>query len=125
MDIMMELPEIFQGESRTRLLQGTAFGAIATIVVGFYWGGWHLGSTATQMSRASATQATITALAPICVDRFQHASGSSEKLTELKKVNVWERSMMVEKGGWASFGGASADSGIARACADLLSEIKT
>jgi hypothetical protein len=122
---IMELPEILQGESRTRLLQGAAIGAVATMIVGFYWGGWQLGSTATQMSRASATQATINALAPICVDRFQQASGSPEKLTALKKINVWERSMMVEKGGWASFGGASADSGIARACADLLSEIKT
>jgi hypothetical protein len=34
----MQIPAILQGESLTRLMQGAAVGAIATIVVGFYWG---------------------------------------------------------------------------------------
>ena len=42
----MQVPSILQGESLKRLLQGAAAGAVATIVVGFYWGGWSLGSTA-------------------------------------------------------------------------------
>jgi len=42
----MQLPAMLQGESVKRLLQGAAAGAVATIVVGFYWGGWSLGSTA-------------------------------------------------------------------------------
>jgi hypothetical protein len=40
----MQLPSILQGESLTRLLQGAAAGAVATMFVGFYWGGWSLGS---------------------------------------------------------------------------------
>jgi len=32
------ITSILQGESLTRLLQGAAAGAVATIVVGFYWG---------------------------------------------------------------------------------------
>ncbi len=36
----MQIPAILKGESRTRLLQGIAIGAIATVVIGFYWGGW-------------------------------------------------------------------------------------
>jgi hypothetical protein len=33
---------MFQGESLTRLLQGAAAGAIATIFIGFNLGGWSL-----------------------------------------------------------------------------------
>jgi hypothetical protein len=47
----VELPSILQGESLTSLLQGAAIGAIATIFVGFYWGGWSLGSTADKMAK--------------------------------------------------------------------------
>ena len=47
----MQLPSILQGESLTRLLQGAAAGAVATMFVGFYWGGWSLGSTADKMAK--------------------------------------------------------------------------
>jgi hypothetical protein len=36
----MEVPSILKGESLTRLCQGAAVGAIATIIIGFSWGGW-------------------------------------------------------------------------------------
>jgi hypothetical protein len=39
----MQLPSMLQGESLKRLLQGAAAGAVATMFVGFYWGGWSLG----------------------------------------------------------------------------------
>jgi hypothetical protein len=35
----MQIPSILQGESLKRLLQGAAAGAVATMVVGFSWGG--------------------------------------------------------------------------------------
>jgi len=44
----MQVPSILQGESLKRLLQGAVAGAIATIFVGFNWGGWSLGSTRRQ-----------------------------------------------------------------------------
>ena len=47
----VELPSILQGESLTRLVQGAAAGAVATMVVGFYWGGWSLSSTANKMAK--------------------------------------------------------------------------
>ena len=47
----MQVPSIFQGESLKRLLQGAAVGAVATIFVGFSWGGWSLGSTADKMAK--------------------------------------------------------------------------
>ena len=36
----MQVPSILQGELLKRLLQGAAVGAVATIFVGFSWGGW-------------------------------------------------------------------------------------
>ena len=47
----MQVPSILQGESLKRLLQGAAVGAVATIFVGFSWGGWSLGSTADKMAK--------------------------------------------------------------------------
>ena len=49
----MQLPPILQADSITRLLQGAAAGAIATLVIGFYWGGWVLGSTHPQQVRGA------------------------------------------------------------------------
>ncbi len=47
----MQVPSMLQGESLKRLLQGAAAGAVVTIFVGFYWGGWSLGSTADKMAK--------------------------------------------------------------------------
>jgi len=42
----MEVPSILQGQSGTRLLQGIAIGAVVTLVIGFSWGGWVIGTKA-------------------------------------------------------------------------------
>ena len=47
----MQIPSILQGELLKRLLQGAAIGAVVTMVVGFGWGGWSLGSTADKMAK--------------------------------------------------------------------------
>jgi hypothetical protein len=117
----MRTPSILKGESLTRLLQGIAAGAIATLVIGFYWGGWVTGGTAKQMVQRSAETAVVSALAPICVDKFQHQADATASLTELKKINSWQQGSFIEKGGWATMPGAtSPDSAVARACANML-----
>ena len=117
----MELPEILRGDSGKRLVQGAAMGAGAAMFVGFYWGGWKLESTTNDMLRVGATQAKVEALAPICADRFQQASGSAGNMVDLKKISSWQQSDFIIKGGWASFSGAATpDSAVARACAELL-----
>ena len=121
----MQLPSILQGESLKRLLQGAAVGAVTTIVIGFNWGGWTLGSTAKEQAQKSANSAVVTALAPICVDKFQLAADSPANLVELKKVSSWQQATFVEKGGWATLPGSKTpDSAVARACADLLTSVK-
>jgi hypothetical protein len=63
----MQVPSILQGESRTRLLQGIAIGAVASIVIGFSWGGWMTGSTA---NRLAAERADTAVVARECADKL-------------------------------------------------------
>jgi hypothetical protein len=118
----MELPSILQGESLRRLLQGAAAGAVATMIVGFNWGGWTLGSTVEKVAKERADSAVVGALAPICVDQFRQAANATANLSELSKISYnWDRETFVEKGGWATMpGAASSNSSVARACAEML-----
>jgi hypothetical protein len=120
----MELPAILQGDSLTRLLQGAVAGAIATLVIGFNWGGWVTGGTAKEMTQKSVTSALVSALSPICVDKFQHSADAAANLTEFKKVNSWQQGSFIEKGGWATMpGGDPANSAVAQACAAVLGSL--
>ena len=65
----------YQGESLKKLLQGAALGAFATLGIGFSWGGFMLGSTAKTLADSTANSAVVAAIAPICVDQFQHSAG--------------------------------------------------
>jgi hypothetical protein len=115
----------YRGESLTRLLQGVAAGAIATLVIGFGWGGWMLESSAKTLADNTASSAVVAAIAPICVDQFQRSADAASNLTELKKTDSWQQAAYVEKGGWAVMPGSkAADSGVPQACAALLSNVK-
>jgi hypothetical protein len=121
----MQLPQILQGESPTRLLQGAGVGFLATVIIGFNWGGWTLESTAKQMAEKSANSALVTILAPMCADKFRQAKDVTLNMAELKKVSSWMQDSYIEKGGWATFPGmTSPERGVAQACADLLTALK-
>ena len=87
----MQIPSILQGESLTRLLQGAAAGAVATMVVGFSWGGWSLGSTADKMAKEQSNLAVVAALAPVCADKFRAQPDAAAKTVALSKVDSWKR----------------------------------
>ena len=87
----MRIPSILQGESLKRLLQGAAAGAVATMVVGFSWGGWFLGSTADKMAKEQSNLAVVAALAPVCADKFRAQPDAEAKTVALSKVNSWKR----------------------------------
>jgi len=87
----MQIPSILQGDSLTRLLQGAAAGAVATIVVGFYWGGWSLGSTVDKMAKERSELAVVAALAPVCVAQFRALPDAEAKQIALSKVDSWKR----------------------------------
>jgi hypothetical protein len=120
------MPVILQGESLKRLLQGAAAGVVATMIVGFNWGGWTLGSTVEKVAKERADSAVVAYLAPICVDQFRQAVNASANLSELSKISyAWDRGTFVEKGGWAIMPGSDkTDPAVARACAETLGSLK-
>ena len=121
----MEMPAILRGDSLTRLLQGAAAGAVVTLIVGFNWGGWVTGGTAKEMVQRSTTSAVVSALSPICVDKFQHSAEAAVNMVELKKVSSYQQGSFIEKGGWATLPGSDrADSAVACACGEMLSSLK-
>jgi len=120
----MELPPILKGDSLTRLLQGAATGAAATLVVGFYWGGWTLASTSQKLVENAQQASVVRVLAPICADKFQHSANASANLKALNTADSWKRDEMIEKAGWTTFPGSEPDRKVAEACASLLTQVK-
>jgi len=123
----MQVPSILRGESWTRLLQGVAIGAVASMIIGFSWGGWVTGGTATKLANERADTAVVAALTPICVEKFLQNSDAKANLAALQKISTnWEQGQYLENGGWATRPGAtSSDYHLARACAEKLVQFKT
>ena len=107
------------------VLWGVAGGAAGLALIGFAFGGWVTGGRATEMARQSADKAVIAALAPICVEKFQHAKNAGENLGKLKAISYsWEKGTYVSQGGWATLPGAiEPNQGVAQACAELLNTL--
>jgi hypothetical protein len=120
----MNLPPILQGESLTRLLQGTAAGAVIAMIIGFGWGGWTLQSKAQKLADERVSEAVITALTPICVDKFQRTTNATATLAALKAVETWKQDTFVVDGGWATFPGGEPNRNVAEACAKALNAMK-
>ncbi|MDH3601430.1 MAG: hypothetical protein OEU26_17600 [Candidatus Tectomicrobia bacterium] len=119
----MNIPKMFDGESGTRLLQGTIVGAVATMAIGFTWGGWTLGSTAERMAAERTTAAVVTAYAPICVERY-NANATAEQRDAFSKESTWKRDSLIEKAGYATPPGSkSPNAPVADACAEALTKI--
>jgi hypothetical protein len=100
-------------------IQGAVVGAIALAIVGFSWGG----GTAAKNSVAASHDAVVAALAPICVERFREQPDAVVKADALVKTSAWERGKLVENSGFATMPGSkTADSDVARACAEILAK---
>jgi hypothetical protein len=116
----MQVPSILQGESLTRLLQGAAVGAVATMIVGFNWGGWSLSSTADKMAKEQSDLAVVRALAPVCADKFRALPDAAAKTVALSKVDSWKRADEFPKGFVTLPGEAYPSSALVNACSTLL-----
>jgi hypothetical protein len=116
----MQMPSILQGESLKRLLQGATVGAIATIFVGFNWGGWSLGSTADKMAKERSDLAVVAALAPVCADKFRAQPDAAAKTVALSKVDSWKRADEFPKEFVTLPGETEPSSALADACYALL-----
>ena len=100
---------------------GVVIGVIGTMIVGFNWMGWTLGSTAERLAVERSNSAVVVALTPTCVASFLQQPNAATKLAEFRKVDSWRQRQYVEEGGWATpRGDKSPNSGLANACAEEL-----
>jgi GH24 family phage-related lysozyme (muramidase) len=80
---------------------------VATIVVGFTWGGWVMGSTAERMASDAADGARAQLAAMACVARFNLGPDAVDQLAALKKAPSYQRGDMIIKSGWATMPGST------------------
>jgi hypothetical protein len=112
----MQFPAIVRGESGKRLLQGALLGGVATLIVGFVWGGWTLGSRASSMALAAADIARIEALAPVCAAQFNAIDGA---LAKFQAATGYNRDTLV-RDSMTTVGGTEMSWPLARECQKLL-----
>jgi hypothetical protein len=113
----------FPSETKPALL-GAMAGAVALAFYGFTWGGWVTAGSADKASKQRAESAVVAALVPVCVAKFNGATDVEVHAAALKKASSWEQGPYVEKGGWANMPGtATANSDLARACAETLTKV--
>ena len=108
----MKIPAILQGEARTRFLQGIAFGGVATVAIGFIWGGWVTGESARIMSATAETSGRMSVLVPLCVAQFTAADGAVAKF---KAASSYSKDNVVSEF-VKSVASTSMDYSFARAC---------
>jgi hypothetical protein len=99
--------------------------AVATIVVGFVWGGWVTGGTATDMATKAAAGANAKLAADVCAVQFNNDPQAATQLVALNKLDSWRRADFITQGGWAKISGMKEPiTGAADLCAKQLSEPK-
>ena len=93
---------------------GIALGAVIAMVVGFMWGGWVTGGTASKMSDT----AILASRSAICVAQFTSAPNYAQTLLAYQKSDSWNRGTFIGKGGWDRMPGQKeADGSVADECA--------
>lgn len=92
--------------TKTILFWACAAAVIATIVVGFGWGGWVTGGTSRSAAATAGDVARGDLAAAICVERFNAAPDAAAKLAEFKAIpDSYKQRQFVEAGGWATMPG--------------------
>jgi hypothetical protein len=93
---------------------------ILTLIVGFNWGGWVTGGTATAM----AQDAVVQRLAGVCVGQYNQDLGKIQKLRELKGISLYQQDDYVKEQGWATMPGEEEpERKVVDACTKLLGQL--
>jgi GH24 family phage-related lysozyme (muramidase) len=94
---------------------------VATIVVGFTWGGWVLGTTAERMASDAADGARAQLAGMVCVARFNLGPDAVDQLAALKKASSYQRGDLITKNGWVTMPGSTDPvRGAAEVCVEKL-----
>jgi len=96
---------------------GMAGGAVATIIIGFSWGGWVTQGAANQMETDSARAAVVGEFTPLCVAR---ARQQTELVAVLMEQSSWKYRDFVVKAGWVDNVNDHFQHEVALACAYSL-----
>jgi hypothetical protein len=105
-------------------IMGAIAGGIATMIVGFNYGGWYLGSSAETLAQKQSTAAVTAALIPVCVNQSQVDPEGVTKLKAFSAIkSTYEQRDFVMKAGWATMPKADGPNrDLASACADVLAK---
>ena len=105
-------------------ISGGIVGALATLIVGFSYGGWMLGSSAETMAEQRSTTAVTEALLPVCIAQSNNDPQAAGKLAELKALtSTYQQRDFVMKSGWATMpSSAEPNDDLAEACAEVLTK---
>lgn len=108
--------------SKTILVWACVVTAVATIIIGFNWGGWVTGGTSRIAAVTAGDNARGELASAVCVERFNAAPDAAAKLVEFKAItDGYKKRQFVEAGGWATMPGqTSADSRSVEGCATAL-----
>jgi len=109
--------------SKTILVWACVATAVATIVIGFNWGGWVTGGTSRIAASTAGDSARGELASAVCVERFNAATDAAAKLVEFKAItDSYKKRQFVEAGGWATMPGqTTADSRGVQGCVTALS----
>ena len=92
--------------SKAILFWACVAAVIATMVVGFGWGGWVTGGTSQAMAATAGDNARGELASAICVERFNAAPDKAAKLVEFKALtDSYTKRQFIEAGGWATMPG--------------------
>lgn len=92
---------------------GFVVGAGVAMIIGFAWGGWTTSGTTQKMNEA----AVLMSRSEICVAQFMGAPDHQKKIKEFQGTETYQRSELIEKGGWDRMPGQEkAAWGVAGAC---------
>ncbi len=105
-------------------VMGAIVGGIATMIVGFNYGGWYLRSSAETLAHKESNAAVLAALVPVCISQSQADPEGATKLKAFGAIkSSYEQRDFVMKAGWATMPKADApNQDLASACADVLAK---
>lgn len=108
--------------TKSTLVWACAGAAVATVFVGFTWGGWVTGGTSRDLATTAGNSARGQLAADICVERFNAAPDAAARLAELNAITgVSARRRFIETGGWATMPGQTGPDRLgAEACVAAL-----
>jgi hypothetical protein len=102
---------------------GAIVGAIATIAVGFTFGGWITRGTSDRLIASNMSDGIALALTPYCLEKSKDEPQVVKVMAEYKAAPAYSRRTLVEKSGWATpLGAEEPNAALAAACSNALAK---